>query len=124
MVFIKISKDKAKEENMYKHKEKYILDFTYAKTRIDIHDIIEKEFDFPDYYGANWDAFWDCITDFVDSRGLDLEIVGLDKIYSKFKQDIDTFIETLKDLKHAYNDKYIDVIKIVIHHGRSKIELN
>ena len=108
---------------MYQHKENYILDFSGAKTWIDIHAIIEKEFDFPDYYGANWDAFWDCITDFIDSRGLDLEIIGLDKIYSEFKEDADILVELLKDLKHIYNDKYADVVKIVIHHGNSKVEL-
>ena len=108
---------------MYEHKEKYILDFSGVKTWIDIHAIIEKEFDFPNYYGANWDAFWDCITDFIDSRGLDLEIIGLDKIYSEFKEDVDILVELLKDLKHIYNDKYADVVKIVIHHGNSKVEL-
>ena len=108
---------------MYQHKENYILDFTNVKTWIDIHAIIEKEFDFPNYYGANWDAFWDCITDFIDSRGLDLEIIGLDKIYSDFKEDVDILVELLKDLKHIYNDKYADVVKIVIHHGNSKVEL-
>lgn len=108
---------------MYKHKEKYILDFTNVKTWIDIHAIIEKEFDFPDYYGANWDAFWDCITDFIDSRGIDAEIIGLDKIYSEFKEDVDILIELLKDLKHIYDDEYKDVVKIVIHHGNTKVEL-
>ena len=108
---------------MYEHKEKYILDFSGVKTWIDIHAIIEKEFDFPNYYGANWDAFWDCITDFIDSRGLDLEIIGLDKIYSDFKEDVDILVELLKDLKHIYNDKYVNVVKIVIHHGNSKVEL-
>ncbi len=108
---------------MYQHKEKYILDFTNVKTWIDIHVIIEKEFDFPDYYGANWDAFWDCITDFIDSRGLDLEIIGLDKIYSEFKEDVDIFVKILKRLKHVYNDKYADVVKIVIHHSGTKVEL-
>ena len=108
---------------MYEHKEKYILDFTGVKTWIDIHAIIAKEFDFPDYYGCNWDAFWDCITDFIDSRGLDIEIFGFDKIYSEFKEDIDIFIKILKRLKHIYNDEYVDVVKIVIHHGNSKVEL-
>ena len=109
---------------MYKHKEKYILDFSSVKTWIDIHAIIEKEFDFPDYYGANWDAFWDCITDLLLShKKLSVEIIGLDKIYSEFKEEVDIFIDTLKDLKHVYNGKYKDVVKIVIHHGNSKVEL-
>ena len=108
---------------MYEHKEKYILDFSDVKTWVDIHSIIEKEFDFPDYYGANWDAFWDCITDFIDSRGLDIEIIGLDKIYNEFKEDVDIFIKILKRLKHIYNDKYAEVVKIVIHHGSSLVEI-
>lgn len=109
---------------MYKHKEKYILDFTNVKTWIDIHAIIEKEFDFPDYYGANWDAFWDCITDLLLShKKLNIEIIGLDKIYSEFKEDVDILIELLKDLKHIYDDEYKDVVKIVVHHGGSLVEL-
>ena len=65
---------------MYDYKEKYILDFTNVKTLVDIHVILDKEFDFPDYYGANWDAFWDCITDVIIShKRLNLEIIGLDK---------------------------------------------
>ena len=109
---------------MYKQKEKYILDFTGVKTWVDIHAIIEKEFDFPDYYGANWDAFWDCITDLLLShKKINAEIIGLDKIYSKFNEDVDIFVDTLKDLKHVYNGKYADAIRIVIHHGNAKVEL-
>ena len=108
---------------MYEHKEKYTIDFTDVKNFLEMHFVIKEALDFPDYYGANWDAFWDCITDFIDSRGLDLEIIGLDKIYSDFKEDVDILVELLKDLKHIYNDKYADVVKIVIHHGNSKVEL-
>ena len=101
----------------------YSLDFSKLTDYKEIHFIIQKSLDFPDYYGKNWDAFWDCITDFIDSRGLDLEIIGLDKIYSDFKEDVDILVELLKDLKHIYNDKYANVVKIVIHHGNSKVEL-
>ena len=118
-----IDKAKIDGEKMYKHKEKYTIDFTDVKNFLEMHFVIKEALDFPDYYGCNWDAFWDCITDFIDSRGLDLEIIGLDKIYSEFKEDIDIFIKILKRLKHIYNDEYVDVVKIVIHHGNSKVEL-
>ena len=118
-----IDKAKIDGEKMYKHKEKYTIDFTDVKNFLEMHFVIKEAFDFPDYYGCNWDAFWDCITDFIDSRGLDLEIIGLDKIYSEFKEDVDILVELLKDLKHIYNDKYADVVKILIHHGNSKVEL-
>ena len=102
---------------------KYKVDFSEAKSYAEIHEVIKKSLDFPDYYGGNLDAFWDCITDFIDSRGLDIEIIGLDKIYNEFKEDVDIFIKILKRLKHIYNDKYAEVVKIVIHHGSSLVEI-
>ena len=108
---------------MYQFKEIYTIDFTKVEHYIEMHKVIQEALDFPDYYGANWDAFWDCITDFIDSRGLDIEIIGLDKIYSRFKEDVDIFVDCLKDLKHIYDDEYANVVKIVIHHGGTKVEL-
>lgn len=110
-------------KKIYKHKEKYTLDFTNVKNYYEIHQVIEKELDFPDYYGANWDAFWDCATDMVSDKGLNIEIIGLDKIYAKYQEDIDIFLKMLKMLKHSYNNKYSDIITITVHHGQSKVEI-
>lgn len=38
-----------------------ILDLTGCKTHLDIHERIKKSFDFPDWFGYSWDAFWDLI---------------------------------------------------------------
>ena len=109
---------------MYKYKEKYILDFTNVKSWRYFHAIIAAEFDFPDYYGCNWDAFWDCIVDLLlSNKKLNVEIIGLDKIYSEQKRNVDMLIEQLKDLKHIYNDEFANSTKIVIHHGSTKVEL-
>ena len=40
------------------------LDFTGCKYISEIHQILKREFDFPDYYGENLDALWDCLSDF------------------------------------------------------------
>ena len=108
---------------MYKTKEKYLINFTNIQNVREIHQIIKKEFDFPDYYGMNWDAFWDCITDLA-GRNLNIEIVGLDKIYGKFSKDVDILLESLKDLKHIYNNKYENKISIYVHHGQSVVEID
>ena len=99
---------------MYEHKEKYILDFTNVKTWIDIHAIIEKEFDFPDYYGANWDAFWDCIRYMLPfNKKIYIKIISLDVIQQKkFGNDAELFVEILKEYKHSYNNKYVNDIII------------
>ena len=44
---------------MYELKEQYIIDFSNVKYYLDMHHAIQKALDFPDYYGQNWDAFWD-----------------------------------------------------------------
>ncbi|MFF3420854.1 barstar family protein [Streptomyces sp. NPDC002698] len=30
-----------------------------------LHSLLKEELGFPDFYGANWDAFWDAITGLV-----------------------------------------------------------
>lgn len=37
------------------------LDLTGCKYLGEIHQRIKKAFDFPDFYGENWDAFWDLL---------------------------------------------------------------
>jgi len=39
------------------------LDLTSVETAIELHLMLSDRLAFPDYYGRNWDAFWDCITD-------------------------------------------------------------
>ena len=63
------------------------------------------------------------MTDLIDSDGLNIEIIGLDKIYNNYKKDVDILIELLKNLKHVYNDEFANSTKIVIHHGSTKVEL-
>ena len=48
---------------MYKFKDIYTIDFSKVEYYTEIHAIIKKALDFPDYYGGNWSAFWDCLTD-------------------------------------------------------------
>lgn len=31
-----------------------------------LHDVLKDKLDFPDYYGRNLDALWDCLTGWVD----------------------------------------------------------
>ena len=44
-------------------KEKYTIDFTNVKYYLEMHGVIWHALAFPDDYGCNWDAFWDCLTD-------------------------------------------------------------
>ncbi len=42
-------------------KKTVTLDLTGCQSLGEIHQRIKKTFDFPDFYGQNWDAFWDLL---------------------------------------------------------------
>lgn len=46
-----------------------ILDFTECETLGEIHHILKENFGFPEYYGENWDALWDCLDGLFLDRG-------------------------------------------------------
>jgi len=55
---------------------------------------------FPDYFGRNWDAFIDCMTDLTWLPGSQYIVIvtSLDKILNREKKQFRTFIEVLGDI--------------------------
>lgn len=107
---------------MYQFKEKYTIDFTKVKYYIEMHKIIQEALDWPDYYGCNWDAFWDCLTDMV-GRPIHIEIIGLDIIEQKFGDEAKIMVDILKEFKHYEDDEFVDDITIDIIKNNEKTEL-
>ena len=103
-------------------KEKYTVDFTNVNYYLEMHAVIWKALDFPDYYGCNWDAFWDCLTNMV-GRPIHIEILGLDIIERKFDDAAKTMVDTLREFKHYEDDEFVDDIKIEIIDGDTRISL-
>jgi RNAse (barnase) inhibitor barstar len=102
---------------------KYIIDFREVKYYLEMHGVIWKALKFPDYYGCNWDAFWDCLTDMV-GRPVNMEIIGLDVIEKKFDGAAKMMIDTLREFKHYDNDRYLREIKIEIVCGDTRVALD
>ena len=107
---------------MYQYKDIYTIDFTNVKYYYDMHWTIRDALDWPDYYGCNWDAFWDCLTDMV-GRPVHIEILGLDIIERKFGDSARMMLDTLKEFKHYRDDKYAHEIKIELVSGDTRIEI-
>ena len=107
---------------MYQYKKLYTLDFSMVQYINDVHRIIKEALDFPDYYGMNWDACWDCLTDMVGDP-IHIEIVELERIQNKFPRHAQIMLDIFKDLKHYANDKYKDKIKIEIIIGQARHEI-
>ena len=107
---------------MCQHKDIYTLDFSNVNYINEVHEIIKEGLDFPDYYGRNWDACWDCLTDMVGDP-LHIELVGFEKVQSKFPRDAKIMLDILKDLKHWSNNEYSDITKIEIVLGEARHEI-
>ena len=109
---------------MYEYKEKYTLDFRKIEHWSEFHQIIKEELDFPNYYGKNWDALWDCLTDIVNNdRMFYVEILGAERLEKKWPGTLGIFIEILKDLKHWEDDFVCDCVKIEIVYGDARYEI-
>ncbi len=53
-----------------------ILDFTGCKYLGEMHQILKRQFGFPDYYGENLSALWDCLDGFFYDDPRTIEIYG------------------------------------------------
>ncbi len=108
---------------MYQYKELYTIDFSNVEHYLDMHFVIREELDFPDYYGCNWSAFWDCLTNMI-GRPIHIRILSFDVIERKFEDAARKMVETLKDFKHYEDDEYIDHIQVEIISGDKRMILH
>ena len=100
-------------------KKKYTVDFTHVNYYLEMHGVIWKSLDFPDYYGCNWSAFWDCLTDMYGYH-VHIEIIGLEVIEQKFDGAAEKMISILREFKRFNNDLFVKDIKIVDESGRKE----
>ena len=70
------------------------LDLTGCKTLGELYERIRVAFDFPEWYGKNWDAFHDLLRTECDADKV--VVKGINTISSKFAEDINLLSEILK----------------------------
>ena len=101
--------------------QKYTIDFKDVKGIYDMFEIISTAMDFPDYFGNNWDAFWDCLTDMYGSK-VNIVFEGLEKLRKVFGEEAENDIAILKRIlyrfKHNYDNEFCDDITIKIQDGK------
>ena len=100
-------------------KKTHTVDFTNVKNYWEMHAIIYQSLDFPDYYGCNWSAFWDCLKDMYGEL-THIEIIGLEVIEQKFGDSAEKMIKILRRWKHYANDRFSDSIRIEIVSGTKR----
>ncbi|MBQ9212803.1 MAG: barstar family protein [Bacteroidales bacterium] len=85
--------------------KKIILDFSQT-TKTNVHKYLKEKFSFPDYYGCNLDALYDCLSEIsnphcvgvFNTEGKDLS--GIIQVFKDSEQDNENlcFIFSKKEL--------------------------
>ena len=73
------------------------LDFTGCRYLGEIHKILKDKFGFPEYYGENLDALWDCLDNYCDYN-LHVYIKGLSDLPEDFNNYIVKMLEVFEDV--------------------------
>ncbi|MBQ3004497.1 MAG: barstar family protein [Clostridia bacterium] len=79
------------------------LDLTDCKYIMELHERIRIAFDFPECYGANWNAFWDFLRSEVDAD--EVIIIGENTMSKEFEKELESMHWAL-DEKVAMHKKY------------------
>ena len=108
MTIMRLSLNCFKGENVMRDRNAFryiaedpiVLDLTGCRYGGEVHERIKEAFGFPDYYGKNWDAMWDCLTDLfwvTDDRHI--VVRGLDALPSDLRAYAEPLRQVLEDLR-------------------------
>lgn len=82
------------------------LDLTGRKYLGKIHERIRVAFDFPEWYGANWDAFWDLLQSECDAD--EVVMRGVNTLPDEFGEDVKKIKKILtKKVQERENDSQL-----------------
>lgn len=81
----------------------YYINFENVKNFMGFHKVIKKSLNFPDYYGENPDAFWDCITcDIIYPASI--YITGIDSLPKDLEREVNLTKEVLQEVVDLYKE--------------------
>ena len=90
--------------------KKIILEGSQFTDILTTHKILKEIFEFPDYYGNNLDAFWDCITDWYVGEKAKIIWKDFDTSKNNLGEKADALLELFQEAEKEYGDFTIEVI--------------
>lgn len=82
------------------------IDLDLAVNIKHLHEIFMEHLDFPDFYGKNWDAFWDAITGLVEMPK-ELRLANWSGFEKKFEKESKILKQIITDFNKEMTDKQI-----------------
>ena len=79
------------------------IDVGNANTPQELHDLLFEAFQFPDYYGSNWDAFDECICDVVVPRVI--QITHFETLRSRLPGEAKLMSDCLEHFVQSHEPK-------------------
>ena len=74
----------------------------------ELHKLFAKMLKFPTYYGLNFDAFWDCITDEAQSTmPQKLIITGVAALHSNLPIEYNMLVKCLDDYQEMFPEREV-----------------
>ena len=80
-----------------------VINVGSAKTSKELHDLLFEAFQFPDYYGSNWDAFDECIRDVPVPSSI--QIIHFDVLQSRLPSEADLLSDCLQYFARNHEPK-------------------
>ena len=77
------------------------LDVSDVGSIRELHERLAETLEFPDFYGKNWDAFWDAITGLVEMPRR-LIITGWSNVAARWPKDARIMLDCLRDLNEEH----------------------
>lgn len=79
-----------------KRKKQYLLELSGISTVEGLHTYLKKALSLPEYYGMNWDALYDCLTDMAGKR-VEIRISGLNELAAVLPDAAASLMSVLED---------------------------
>ena len=76
-----------------------------ARTKVEVLDVLASELSFPDWWGKNWDACWDCMADpQLSDLPSQLRVNGVRALRERLPKDAEILARILADLDKTRDD--------------------
>ena len=87
-----------------------ILDFSGAESAAEIHERLKEAFGFPDHYGKNWDALYDCLGDLLtDGERCEVEIRGFYSMDEALRRQCAPMLAVFGDAQEEWDNLKVTV---------------
>lgn len=86
--------------------KKVILDFSNCRYIHDMHQLVKTKLDFPERYGENLDALWDCLTGWIETP-VSIEIRGMAAMPPDLQDYAEDFLQVFTDAEERYHQIHI-----------------